>query len=70
MCIALNSADYSNAVTGSTRLKLPQNMMGNLLIPKPSLDEQKIIAKQYSEQFAEIEKAREATGIINQSKKI
>ena len=28
LCIALNYADYSNAVTGSTRLKLPQNMKG------------------------------------------
>lgn len=63
LCIALNFADYSNAVTGSTRLKLPQNMMGNLLIPKPSIEEQREIARIYLEQFAEIEKAREATEI-------
>ncbi|MDR1708058.1 MAG: restriction endonuclease subunit S [Prevotella sp.] len=66
LCIALNFADYSNAVTGSTRLKLPQNMMGNLLIPKPSIEEQKRIVKIYLGQLAEIEKARETTEIINQ----
>lgn len=61
LCIALNYADYSNAVTGSTRLKLPQNMMDNLLIPNPSYDEQKAIAKHFLSQIQEIEKAREAT---------
>lgn len=61
LCIALNYADYSNAVTGSTRLKLPQNMMDNLLIPNPSFDEQKAIAKHFLSQIEEIEKAREAT---------
>ncbi len=60
LCYALNYADYSNAVTGSTRLKLPQNMMGNLLIPKPTLKEQKTIAQKYKLQLSEIKKTREA----------
>lgn len=60
LCIALNFADYSNAVTGSTRLKLPQNMMDNLFIPKPPFDEQITIAKKIKRKFSEIEKARKA----------
>jgi type I restriction enzyme, S subunit len=66
LCFALNYADYSNAVTGSTRLKLPQNMMGNLLIPKPLYEEQKLIAAHYKNQVAEIEKAINALLINRQ----
>jgi type I restriction enzyme, S subunit len=65
LCIALNFADYSNAVTGSTRLKLPQNMMENLFIPKPSFGDQKIIASIFKRQSAEIEKAKTALGALS-----
>jgi len=60
LCYALNWVDYSNAVTGSTRLKLPQSMMSNLMIPKPSLYEQRQIAAQLKVQFEKVENARKA----------
>ena len=60
LCFALNWADYSDAVTGSTRLKLPQNMMNRLLIPKPPIEKQRQIAVQLKAQLAEVETARKA----------
>ena len=44
LCYALNSVDYSNAVSGSTRLKLPQSLMDKVLIPAPSIETQRQIA--------------------------
>lgn len=63
LCFALNYADYTNAVTGSTRLKLPQNMMENLLIPKPSYEEQQSIVIQLQFQFEEINKAKKSVEV-------
>lgn len=60
LCFALNWADYSEAVTGSTRLKLPQNTMNRLLVPRPSIEEQRQIAARLKAQLAEVETARQA----------
>jgi type I restriction enzyme S subunit len=60
LCFALNWADYSDAVTGSTRLKLPQNTMNRLLIPKPPIEKQRQIAARLKAQLAEVDKARQA----------
>lgn len=60
LCFALNWADYSEAVTGSTRLKLPQNTMNRLFIPRPSIEEQRQIAARLKAQLAEVETARQA----------
>jgi len=68
LCMALNFANYSNAVTGSTRLKLPQNMMNNLLLPKPSLMEQGIITARLKHYFGEIVKAKNA--VLNKKRNL
>lgn len=60
LCYALNWADYTNAVTGSTRLKLPQKTMDRLLIPKPHIETQRIIASLLKTRLAEIGAARQA----------
>lgn len=57
---ALNWADYTEAVTGSTRLKLPQNTMNRLLIPKPEYQMQYKIAARLKDQLAEVESAQQA----------
>jgi len=60
LCFALNHIDYSGAVTGSTRLKLPQSTMNKLLIPTAPFQEQHQIATRLKSQLAEVEKARKA----------
>jgi type I restriction enzyme S subunit len=60
LCFALNWADYSNAVTGSTRLKLPQGTMNRLLIPRLPIAEQRQTAARLKAQLAEVETARQA----------
>jgi type I restriction enzyme S subunit len=60
---ALNSADYSDAVTGSTRLKLPQSTMNRVLIPNPPFATQKLIAAKLKSQLAEVETARQALNV-------
>lgn len=57
LCFALNWVDYSGIVTGSTRLKLAQSSMHKILIPTPSLSEQKAIARTLAEELEEIEKS-------------
>jgi len=59
LCYALNWVDYSEAVTGSTRLKLPQSTMNRLLIPMPLIIEQRRVAARLKAQLAEVEKARQ-----------
>jgi type I restriction enzyme S subunit len=60
LCHALNWADYTNAVTGSTRLKLPQSTMHRILIPTPPIGLQRRIATRLREQLAELETAQKA----------
>lgn len=60
LCHALNWADYRDAVSGSTRLKLPQNAMNLVLLPAPSIDEQIAITMQLDCALGEISKARQA----------
>jgi type I restriction enzyme S subunit len=63
LCHALNWADYREAVTGSTRLKLPQNTMNKVLLPAPTMEEQIFIARQLTaalEQVTGVRKALEA----------
>ena len=63
LCLALNWADYTDAVTGSTRLKLPQNTMNRLLIPKMPIEKQRQIAARLKAQLAEVDKARQAAEV-------
>ncbi|MES2771119.1 MAG: restriction endonuclease subunit S [Pseudomonadota bacterium] len=63
LCFALNWADYSEAVTGSTRLKLPQNTMNRLYIPRPNIDQQRQIAARLKAQLTEVETARQAAQV-------
>ncbi len=60
---ALNWADYSDAVTGSTRLKLPQNTMNRLLVPNLPIEKQRQIAARLKAQLAEVDKARQAAEV-------
>jgi type I restriction enzyme S subunit len=60
LCFALNWADYSEAVTGSTRLKLPQNTMNKLLIPRPPIHVQRGIAARLKAQLGVVETAQPA----------
>jgi type I restriction enzyme S subunit len=60
LCYALNWADYSKAVAGSTRLKLPQNTMHLLEIPAPEIGLQRSIASHLKAQLAAVEEARSA----------
>src|SRR5206468_3208222 len=57
----LNWADYRDAVTGSTRLKLPQNTMNLVLLPAPPIDEQISITERLNSAFFAISYARKAT---------
>lgn len=63
LCFALNWADYSEAVTGSTRLKLPQSTMNKLFIPRPPIDVQRRIATRLKAQLAEVETALQAAQV-------
>lgn len=60
LCLALNWADYSEAVTGSTRLKLPQSTMNRILLPAPRIEVQRCIAARLTAQLAEVDAARQA----------
>lgn len=60
LCYALNWADYSEAVTGSTRLKLPQSTMNLLQIPAPNFEDQCLIAVRLKAQHAAVYEARNA----------
>lgn len=60
LCFALNWANYSDAVTGSTRLKLPQGAMNRILIPKVPIEQQRRIAARLKAQLAEVDTARQS----------
>ncbi|MCX7150863.1 MAG: restriction endonuclease subunit S [Rhodocyclales bacterium] len=60
LCFALNWVDYNGAVTGTTRLKLPQGTMHLLKIPAPGIDQQREIAAHLKAQLATVEEARQA----------
>jgi restriction endonuclease S subunit len=60
LCLALNWADYSLAVTGSTRLKLPQSTMNRIFLPAPPFEVQRRIAARVKAQLAEVKTARHA----------
>ena len=71
LCYALNWVDYSGAVTGSTRLKLPQSTMHLLQIPAPPIEEQRRIAGRLKGQLTEVETARtEASAQLGEAKKL
>jgi type I restriction enzyme, S subunit len=62
LCHALNWADYKDAVSGSTRLKLPQNTMNLVLLPAPEPTIQQTIADQLTESFRHVAVAQNAIG--------
>ena len=51
----LNSIDYFNYVYGTTRLKLTQENMNRILIPVPSIEEQRKIAQTINNLFVLVE---------------
>ena len=51
----LNSIDYFNYVYGTTRLKLTQENMNRILVPVPSIEEQRKIAQAINNLFVLIE---------------
>ena len=51
----LNSIDYFNYVYGTTRLKLTQENMNRILVPVPSIKEQRKIAQAINNLFVLIE---------------
>ena len=63
LCFALNWADYSEVVTGSTRLKLSQSSMSRLLIPKVPFEKQRQIAARLKAQLVEVATARQAAQV-------
>jgi type I restriction enzyme S subunit len=58
LCYYLNTVDYKKYVCGSTRLKLNQNAMLDIMIPRPSLSAQQKIVSTLDNQFAEINKIK------------
>lgn len=45
LCHCLNSVDYTNFITGTTRYKLTQAEMAKILLPTPPLAEQQRIVQ-------------------------
>ncbi len=63
LCFALNWTDYSDAVSGSTRLKLPQKGMQRIFIPLPSMERQRQIVTRIKARLAEVKKAHKAVKV-------
>lgn len=59
LCYYLNNLDYKSYVSGTTRLKLTQAAMKNILIPVPPISEQERIVARIEELFSELDKAVE-----------
>lgn len=59
LCYYLNSINYKDYVSGTTRLKLTQSQMKRILIPVPSIEEQERIVAKIEELFSDLENAVE-----------
>lgn len=59
LCYYLNSINYKDYVSGTTRLKLTQAQMKRILIPVPSIEEQERIVAKIEELFSELDNAVE-----------
>ncbi|MGL4861063.1 MAG: restriction endonuclease subunit S [Enterobacteriaceae bacterium] len=55
LCHYLNLFNYSDFVTGTTRLKLNQALLKNIPVPLPPLNEQKRIVAKIEELFSELD---------------
>ena len=55
LCYYLNTYDYHNYVTGTTRLKLNQSMMRRISVPLPPLPEQHRIVAKVEELFTKLD---------------
>lgn len=55
LCYYLNYFNYKGYVSGTTRLKLTQAQMKNILVPNPPLDEQKRIVDKIEELFSQLD---------------
>ena len=60
VCHYLNAIDYSNHVTGTTRLKLTKGALGGIPIPIPTMAEQLRIVAKIEELFSELDKGIES----------
>lgn len=63
LCYYLNSINYKDYVSGTTRLKLTQAQMKRILIPVPSIEEQERIVAKIEELFSELDNAVETLNI-------
>jgi type I restriction enzyme S subunit len=54
LCHALNWANYQDAVSGSTRLKLPQSTMHKVMLPAVPYEEQKILGPAITKALGEV----------------
>lgn len=59
LCYYLNSINYKDYVSGTTRLKLTQAQMKRILIPVPSIEEQERIVAKIEELFSDLDNAVE-----------
>lgn len=59
LCYYLNSINYKDYVSGTTRLKLTQAQMKRILIPVPSIEEQERIVSKIEELFSKLDNAVE-----------
>ncbi len=55
----LNNFDFADYVTGTTRLKLTQSKMKEIVIPLPPIDEQKKIVERLESLFSKLDAAKE-----------
>ncbi len=60
VCHYLNTVDYSDHVTGTTRLKLTQSALRAIPISTPSIPEQRRIVAKIEELFSELDKVKES----------
>ncbi|MCC7572256.1 MAG: restriction endonuclease subunit S [Candidatus Methanofastidiosum sp.] len=70
ICHYLNSFDYRNYITGTTRYKLNQSQMRKIMIPLPPLAEQQRIVNKIEELFTNLDKGIESLEQVKYKLKI
>ncbi|MEN6378473.1 MAG: restriction endonuclease subunit S [Methanofastidiosum sp.] len=70
ICHYLNTFDYHNYITGTTRYKLNQSQMRKIMIPVPPLAEQQRIVNKIEELFTNLDKGVESLNLVKYKLKI
>ncbi len=70
ICHYLNTFDYRNYITGTTRYKLNQSLMKKIPIPLPPLSEQQRIVNKIEELFTNLDKGVESLNEVKSKLKI